>query len=165
MPRHVVVSPEEDLASFYGGADPISTTGAQTAGFDPPLPVAPAMAAPSAPLPSAPPAPSPAPRAAPQPAPVRTPPPPAQPAPLAAPPVATPVTTGTDPLVAGLLSLVLPGLGQLVAGQTTKGVVMLILGFLTCGLGGLLNLALALDAYLIAQRVRRGETIQEWQFF
>ena len=51
MPRHVVVSPEEDLASFYGSADPLTTTGASAGSVEPPLPVAPAVAAAPAPQP------------------------------------------------------------------------------------------------------------------
>lgn len=159
MPRHVVVSPEEDLASFYGSADPIATTGAKPAGFDRPLPVAPAMAAPAPPPVASPP-------------PMTAPPPPppqrqAAPAPsLPAPaPVATPTTSGTDPVLAAILSLLLPGVGQLIIGQTAKGALLLAIGLLSCGMGGVLNVVAAIDAYLIAGRLRRGETIQDWQFF
>lgn len=71
------------------------------------------------------------------------------------------------PGVAGVLSFFLPGLGQIVNGQTAKGVFMLLLyivlmpvlhvTFLTWVLQG----AAAIDAYRIAQRRRDGEMILE----
>lgn len=164
MPRHEQVSPEEDLASFYGGADPASVTGAARSPMAAPAPIAPDLAAPL-------PGPSTPPRAAPPPvasypaaerpaAPsltVRPPAPPPAPASLA--------PTSPDPILAALLSLVLPGVGQIMAGQAAKGAVMLVIAVLTCAFGGLFNLLAAVDAYLIAQRKKRGEVVGDWQFF
>lgn len=165
MPRHVVVSPEEELAAFYGGADPVAASGATTRRPSAPLPVATAAPGPSAERLPAPVKPSPEP-VAPSPTPVAPKPGLPSAAPLAPRPApAAPVTTGADPVLAALASLIIPGLGQLLAGQGAKGVVLLIVGMLSCGMGGLLNLVAAVDAYLIAQRKRRGESVQDWQFF
>lgn len=163
MPRHVVVSPEEDLASFYGGADPQQTTGASSPPLEPPLPVAPALVAPppaetatvtvQRPLPPAPP-----PAAPPaQPAP--------PPAPIAPAPPSAPGSSSPDPALVAVISFFLPGVGQIMTGQVPKGAALLILFFVTCGLGGVLNVIAAADAWLIAQRRRRGETVSDWQFF
>ncbi len=165
MPRHVVVSPEEDLAAFYGGADPVATSGAALPPLEPPAPIAPELSAPQAAEP--PPRAAPPPRAEPPPPPRPISPPPVSPrtAPPVARPPAQPSVNAPDPMVAGLASLIVPGLGQILAGQSMKGLVLLIIAFPTCGMGGLLNIVAAADAYLIAQRRKRGEVVQDWQFF
>lgn len=68
-------------------------------------------------------------------------------------------------VVAALLSLVLPGVGQMLLGQVAKGAVLLIVAVFTVGLCGVLNVVAAIDAYLVAQRVKRGETIGDFTFF
>lgn len=155
MPRHEQVSPEEDLAAFYGGADPRVTAGASPPAQESPAPVAVSLA----------------------PAPERPSPPAVAPRPTAAPPAAprqdlvpsgraVPApSTGLNPVLAAVISFFLPGVGQLLCGQTVKGIVLLVLAFFTCWGGGLLSVLAALDAFLIAQRKERGEALGEWQFF
>ena len=179
MPRHELVSPEEDLAAFYGGTPPTGAAAGPegAAPTPPPVPAAtvPAATVPAATVPATPPSLVPTrsivppdladllgpdPESAPRPlAPVARPAPnftEAPPAPVVAPP---------NVWLAALLSFLLPGVGQLYAGQTVKGVVLLVVSIGTCFGGGLLNFVAALDAFLIAQRKERGETVGDWQFF
>lgn len=77
---------------------------------------------------------------------------------------------------AGLLNWLWAGAGYFVIGQQNKGFVfcgvtllLVIFAILTCGIGVIFFvpyvIALIIDAVLLAQRVNRGETIKEWQFF
>jgi TM2 domain-containing membrane protein YozV len=68
-------------------------------------------------------------------------------------------------MLAALASFFFPGAGEVWAGQTVKGAVMLVVALFTCGGCGLMNLGLAYDAYKIAQRRRNGESVGDWQFF
>jgi hypothetical protein len=176
MPRHELVSPEEDLAAFYGGTPPAPTgAAAGPEGAVPTPPPVPAATVPTATVPATPPSLVPTrsivppdladllgpdPESAPRPlAPVARPAPnftEAPPAPVVAPP---------NVWLAALLSFLLPGVGQLYAGQTKKGAVLLLVAVGTCFGGGLLNFVAALDAFLIAQRKERGEAVGDWQFF
>jgi hypothetical protein len=71
-----------------------------------------------------------------------------------------------DPVLAALLSFLIVGLGQIVLGQTIKGIVMLVVVIFTFGFGMLLIWPVAIiDAYLIAQKLRRGQSVGEWEFF
>ena len=75
-----------------------------------------------------------------------------------------------EPVLACLLSLVIVGLGQMLLGQTIKGVVMLIaamvLGVLTVGLAIVVVWPVsAIDAYMIAKKLREGKSVGEWEFF
>jgi TM2 domain-containing membrane protein YozV len=149
MPRHVAVSPEEDVAAFYGGADPAAGGPRVT-----PEPGAPEFSSSGG---------SPSMEAAgPRPLkPVIRPMPPSlsQPQlPLDAP----------NSMAAAVLSFFLPGVGQLWLGQSGKGAAILAVALLTgCGAVsfGILNLIAAVDAYLLAERRAKGETIGPWQFF
>jgi TM2 domain-containing membrane protein YozV len=70
---------------------------------------------------------------------------------------------------AALASLVLPGVGQLMVGQTAKGIVVLFsaiaLMFFTCGLSILFQPVFAVDAYMLANKQAEGQRIGEWEFF
>jgi hypothetical protein len=171
MPRHELVSPEEDLAAFYGGTPPAPTGAAAgpegAVPTPPPVPAATVPATPPSLVPTRSIVPpdladllGPDPESAPRPlAPVARPAPnftEAPPAPVVAPP---------NVWLAALLSFLLPGVGQLYAGQTKKGAVLLLVAVGTCFGGGLLNFVAALDAFLIAQRKERGEAVGDWQFF
>jgi len=68
-----------------------------------------------------------------------------------------------SPVLAGLLSLVLPGAGQIYIGQKLKGGVLLALSLLTCGLLGLLNILLAIDAWGLARRMSKGKAIKRFE--
>ncbi len=82
---------------------------------------------------------------------------------------------GLDPEVAGseaprpwiafLASLLVPGLGQLFAGQTAKAAACFAVACCTLGLCGVLNVVFAVDASRIAQRLADGEDVRPWQFF
>ncbi len=93
------------------------------------------------------------------------------PAPLAVGSPATPAVTGVvpaagpSPVLAALASLIIPGAGQIWAGQTLKGGALLGVGVFTCCLFGLVNLISAADAYLIAEKKQKGEPVGDWTFF
>lgn len=81
-----------------------------------------------------------------------------------------PASPPRDPTVMAILSLVLPGLGQVVLGQTVKGVVLFLL-FLgvwrstACFGGAAVAIAAIIDAYQIATRLKRGQPVGQWKFF
>lgn len=152
MPRHEQVSPQEDLASFYAGGDPTAGgSGGERPVTPPPLPSAPP---PAAPLPAAPP-----------PLPSAPPPPIAAPPPVLAAPAPVMNSSAPDPVLAAIVSFFLPGAGQLWCGQALKGLALLVAAFFTLSGCGVLSVLAAVDAYLIAQRKRRGETVGDWQMF
>jgi TM2 domain-containing membrane protein YozV len=63
-----------------------------------------------------------------------------------------------------ILSAIFPGVGQMMLGQQTKGIVVLLVAIVTgCGLG-LLSLASALDTYCVAIATKKRE-VDEWEFF
>jgi hypothetical protein len=76
-----------------------------------------------------------------------------------------------DPLLMAFLSgCCLAGLGQMVIGQSAKGFSLLflalIMAFGTGGMSCLLVFPLAgLDAYLLADKLRNGKTVGQWEFF
>lgn len=76
-----------------------------------------------------------------------------------------------NPLLMGLLSgCCITGLGQIILGQTLKGVVILlgavVFGVITGGLGAFIVLPLVgIDAYLIAKKLEAGQPVEEWEFF
>lgn len=78
--------------------------------------------------------------------------------------------TSLDPVVAAVISFFLPGIGQLIIGQTTKGimtfVVACVVGVLTLGtaypIGSILS---GVDGYILAKRVKDGKQIREWECF
>jgi hypothetical protein len=76
-----------------------------------------------------------------------------------------------DPILMGLLSgICVPGLGQMALGQAIKGVVLLvvtvILSFITGGVALLVLMPiLGVDAYLVADKLRDGRTVGQWEFF
>jgi TM2 domain-containing membrane protein YozV len=68
-----------------------------------------------------------------------------------------------DPILAMILSVLLcGGAGQIYLGQVTKGIVIIVVSFFTCGIGWILG---TIDAYLIAQRLKEGKSVDEWEFF
>ncbi len=67
---------------------------------------------------------------------------------------------------AAILSLFIPGTGQIYIGQTAKGIALLVGGFLAFGwLCGLLVPVIGVDAYMMADRLSEGKGIRPWQFF
>lgn len=84
--------------------------------------------------------------------------------------VIRPSRNALHPAVAGLLSFLLIGLGQMVMGQVGKGVVMLvvalILGVLTGCFACLITFPVSvIDACLIASKLRSGQAVGKWEFF
>lgn len=89
----------------------------------------------------------------------------------------TPDQCKLQPIVAAICSFLLVGLGQMINGQTVKGIVMLvgtmvgggILTLLTLGLFAfvcpLIWIASALDAYFCAKKLEEGHSIGAWSFF
>ena len=67
-------------------------------------------------------------------------------------------------IIAIIVSLFIPGVGQLMLGQTPKGIAFLAVMFFTCWGLGLLPIVAALDAYLVA-RARKYRAIGDWEFF
>jgi len=64
-----------------------------------------------------------------------------------------------------VLSLLIPGLGQILLGQTVKGIVMIVVTAATCGLCGLMYVIAPIDAYKIAKKLQEGNPVGNWQFF
>jgi|GEM_PF-2629920 len=73
-----------------------------------------------------------------------------------------------DPLLMALLSgCCIFWLGQILMGQTTKGIVMLLVTILSIpvGLGIVLWPIAAIDAYLIGKKLKEGKPVKQWEFF
>lgn len=78
-----------------------------------------------------------------------------------------------DPVMMCVLSVLLVGLGQILLGQTAKGITILAgtvaLVIFTCGWGALLApfiwLISGLDAYKIATKLKDGHSVKQWEFF
>jgi hypothetical protein len=81
-----------------------------------------------------------------------------------------PLSPPRDPGTMAFLSLILPGLGQILVGQVTKGFAVLggsvVLGALTA-LAAMLVIwpIVCVDAYLVARKLARGEAVAQWEWF
>jgi TM2 domain-containing membrane protein YozV len=67
-------------------------------------------------------------------------------------------------IVAIVLSVLVPGLGHVMLGQTAKGVLILALVVASCGVGYLVSALIALDAYCVA-RARKVRQVSDWELF
>lgn len=82
-----------------------------------------------------------------------------------------PTTPARDPVLMAFLSgCCFAGIGQMLIGQSAKGLCVLllaaVLAFLTGGISSLFVFPLAaLDAYLLADKLRNGATVGLWEFF
>jgi TM2 domain-containing membrane protein YozV len=79
-----------------------------------------------------------------------------------------PANPPKDPIIALVLSLLLlGGAGQIYLGQTTKGIVIIVLTLLlSCiGIGFIVWIVGVIDAYQIATMLKNGQSVGEWQFF
>ncbi len=66
--------------------------------------------------------------------------------------------------VLAVIAALIPGVGQILLGQTVKGLVLMGAAlFLGC-LGGLLSVASVIDAFLVAKAKKR-RPVDEWEFF
>ncbi len=77
-----------------------------------------------------------------------------------------------DPIIILILNLlVLGGVGYIVMGQKTKGIVAIIAWFVllappSCGtLSGLIALVAAIDGFLQATQLKEGKSLGQWTFF
>lgn len=73
--------------------------------------------------------------------------------------------TNPNPVLYAVASFFFPGLGQLLAGQQTKGIVLLAVSFFTGAMCGLLCIVGAIDAYLIGKKFENGTPVRQWDFF
>ncbi len=82
-----------------------------------------------------------------------------------------PTTPPKDPILVLVLNLLLAGgVGYIIMGQKTKGIVAIvayvILLFVTCGAGsGLVAIVAAIDGYLQAQQLQQGKPVGQWTWF
>lgn len=76
-----------------------------------------------------------------------------------------------SPILMAILSgCCITGLGQIILGQTLKGITLLVGSVIllvgTAGFGLLIAYPLiAIDAYLIAKKLEAGNPVDEWEFF
>jgi TM2 domain-containing membrane protein YozV len=71
-------------------------------------------------------------------------------------------------ILAAILSLLLlGGVGQIYLGQTKKGVILIVATLiLSCiGIGVLIPIVGAIDAYMMADKLQKGEAIGDMQWF
>ena len=79
--------------------------------------------------------------------------------------------TMVPPILAALAScLCLAGLGQMLAGQVGKGLVLILVcvvaGLATSGLAALILWPLmAVDAFMVANKQQKGKPVGPWEFF
>ena len=75
-----------------------------------------------------------------------------------------------DPILVLVLNLLLlGGVGYIILGQKTKGivaiVVWLVLTVVTCGIGSAIAIVTAIDGYMQAQQLQQGHPIGQWTWF
>ena len=70
----------------------------------------------------------------------------------------------SNDVLAIVLSVIFPGVGHMILGQVTKGIVILAATYLTCGVGYFLCAIVAIDAYMVA-KVRKTRPVEDFEFF
>ena len=75
-----------------------------------------------------------------------------------------------NPIVAAILSLLLlGGVGQLYLNQQKKGIILIVVWVLGICTGGIVSFAVqvvgAIDAYMLADKLQKGESIGDMQWF
>ena len=65
------------------------------------------------------------------------------------------------------INLLIPGLSQIMMGQTTKGIVLLAASYVLIfiGIGALVWIASVVDGFMVGQVLQSGRPVGEWQFF
>jgi len=81
-----------------------------------------------------------------------------------------PTTPPKDPILVMVLNLLVAGgVGYIIMGQKTKGIVAIVVwvvGWAACGIpSGLVSILGAIDGYLQAQQLQQGHPVGEWTFF
>ena len=85
-----------------------------------------------------------------------------------APKMIQPSSPPKSPVLALVLSFLLAGgAGQIYLGQVTKGIVIIVAALLlSCiGIGLIVWIVGIIDAYMIGQKLERGQPVGEWEFF
>lgn len=75
-----------------------------------------------------------------------------------------------DPILVLVLNLLLlGGVGYIILGQKTKGIVAMVawvvLTIVTCGIGSVIAVVTAIDGYMQAQQLQQGHPIGQWTWF
>lgn len=74
-----------------------------------------------------------------------------------------------NPIVAAILSfLLLGGVGQIYLGQQKKGIILIVVTVLlycAFGLGVIINILGAIDAYMLADKLQKGQPIGDMEWF
>lgn len=74
-----------------------------------------------------------------------------------------------NPIVAAILSfLLLGGVGQIYLGQQKKGIILIVVTVLlycAFGLGVIVNILGAIDAYMLADKLQKGQPIGDMEWF
>lgn len=81
-----------------------------------------------------------------------------------------PSTPPKDPILVLVLNLLVAGgVGYIIMGQKTKGIVAIVvwvLGWAACGIpSGIVSVLAAIDGYLQAQQLQQGKPVGEWTWF
>jgi len=78
-----------------------------------------------------------------------------------------PSTPPKSAILAAVISLIIPGVGQMYLGQMTKGIIILAASILlSCiGVGFVVWIVGVVDAYLIGQKLEQGQSVGDMQFF
>ena len=81
-----------------------------------------------------------------------------------------PSTPPKDPILVLVLNLLVAGgVGYIIMGQKTKGIVAIVvwvLGWVACGIpSGIVAVLAAIDGYLQAQQLQQGKPVGEWTWF
>lgn len=74
------------------------------------------------------------------------------------------MTLDSTDVFAIVLSIFAPGLGHMLLGQTTKGLVILGLVIASCGVGYLVAALIAMDAWLVARALKE-RSVGAWELF
>ncbi len=81
-----------------------------------------------------------------------------------------PTTPPKDPILVMVLNLLVAGgVGYIIMGQKTKGIVAIVVwvvGWALCGIpSGIVAVVGAIDGYLQAQQLQQGKPVGQWTFF
>jgi hypothetical protein len=81
-----------------------------------------------------------------------------------------PTTPPKDPILVLILNLLVAGgVGYIIMGQKTKGIVFIVVwlvGLIACGVpSGIVAILGAIDGYLQAQQLQQGHPVGQWTWF
>ena len=84
-------------------------------------------------------------------------------------PMVQPSAPPKDPVIAAVLSFfLLGGAGQLYLGQQKKGILLMVVTvvlYCAFGLGLIINIVGAYDAYVVGNKLKMGQPVGEMEFF